>query len=126
MTREQTIGTAELAVHLGRAFPALSAYSAGWLAVDLERLERVARRDAERGCSEYHYDSEAGRRHLARKAGRWLVRLSELAGLAADVASETAHAAAAQAAGVAITFHGDPRGCCLLLTLPGHAEAIRV
>lgn len=124
--RLDLIEAAELAVHIMCAFPKLSGYSAADRAVALLSLERAARRHAERECSEEGYNVEAGRVRLQRQANRWTAALSELAMLAAAGASAIAHASAAFSAGVRIEFQGDPRGCCLLLMLPGRSEPLRV
>lgn len=108
---------AELAVHLARALPALSAHSASALAAELCALERKVRRDAEAECNEPRTEEQERRAHRAiiLHRSRWVDRVSVLARLTP-----------AELVNVRVELGGDPRGCVLLLHLPGRAEPIRV
>ena len=124
---------ATLSVHLARAFPNLSAYSAAYLSSRLHALERKVRRDAEASCNEPRTEKQEKRAASAIRhaTALWLARLAQFAALR-GVGDEARYISApelvnaATAAGIRIETQGDPRGCVLLLTLPGHAEPIRI
>lgn len=120
---------AELAVHLARALPALSAHSAAALAAELCALERKVRRDAEAECNEPRTEKQVERARLAiiRARDRWLYGAMFWSRMIpSDAGYSAAALSAAAREGVRIELGGDPRGCVLLLHLPGHAEPIRV
>lgn len=102
---------AELAAWLARSAPALSCYSAAWMADRLQRLERRARRHAERQCDSPLYAEaaqERERRLLCAKAD------SLLAFRAAGGSQPLA--------GWRILFEGDPRGSCARIVRPDGDE----
>lgn len=98
-----SLATAELAVWISRGAPSLSNYSAAHLAHRIERLERAARRHAERACSDPRYDEaaqERAKRRLQSDADR--IRAFNVGD-------------AMPLRGWVIEFHGDPRGSCLTI-----------
>lgn len=114
---------ATLSVHLARAFPTLSAYSAAYLSSRLHALERKVRRDAEASRNEPRTEKQEQRaaNGIRHATARWLAAVAEYASLAPDGSSMSARIAAATDARVRIETQGDHRGCVLLLTLPGHS-----
>lgn len=121
---------ATLSVHLARAFPTLSAYSAAYLSSRLHALERKVRRDAEAGCSEPRTEKQEKRAESAIRhaTALWLATLAQLTGIGGAESNMSAPelVSASVRSGVRIDTQGDPRGCVLLLTLPGHSEPLRI
>lgn len=148
MAREPS-PVAILAARLMRAYPTLSPYSCASLAEELQAIERAQRMHAERRCNgpreakgdvpgyvrlvpfngtfpdtraprgmTWQHDPDAERKAGERidlRCSRWLARLGELCGCNEGKADDPTSDM--------IELRGDPRGCVLLLRLPGETEA---
>lgn len=103
----RTFRVAHLAARIALAEPKTwNAYQATRLALDVMRLAAKAQTHAERWCNVEGYDNEKGadllRRAVQRLRDYWTV------------------------GDWSIAVHGDPRGACLTLRLPGEREPMGV
>lgn len=148
MPKREPAPVAILSARIMRAYPSLSAYSAAFLATDLQSIERAQQRHAERCCNGadggYVRRLDVGRANAAKVRAERLgtiaclvehdpdaeqragERIERRVGRWRDALAKLTDTAMVEGGNCAIELQGDPRGAVLLLRLPGEAEAVSV